>query len=44
MEIKTKNTSNDSSLTNVSELDVFKLKKSMREKQLVKENNQIVKK
>ncbi len=44
MEIKTKNTTNDSSLTNVSGLDVFKLKQSIREKQLVKENNQIVKK
>jgi hypothetical protein len=44
MEIKNKNIVNDSSLPNVSGLNVFKLKKSIREKQLAIDNNAIVKK
>jgi len=44
MEIKNNNIVIDSSLLNSSGLNVFKLKKSIREKQLATQTNAIVKK
>lgn len=44
MEIKNNNIVNDNSLPNSSGLNMFKLKKSIREKQLATQTNAIVKK
>lgn len=44
MEIKNNNIVNDSSQPSASGLNVFKLKKSIREKQLATQTNAIVKK